>query len=241
VTTDLAGASILLVEDDRDTRHQVAELLRRHAYRISEAGDAAGAMAAFRAEPPDLILLDLGLPDRDGLTVVEQVRSAGPTPILVLSARDREADKVAALEAGADDYLAKPFGMAELQARISAMFRRVGAIGLTGRPPDLGVVRVGELVLDVATHTVRVGSNPVHLTPLEFKVLSVLLTHPGGLVTYGRLLREVWGEAYDEEAHYVHVYVGQIRRKLRKADPEGRLSGLIEPEPGVGYRIQPPA
>ena len=241
MTTNLVGASILLVEDDPDTRHQVAELLRRHAYRISEAGDAAAAMAAFRAEPPDLILLDLGLPDRDGLTVVEQVRSAGPTPILVLSARDREADKVAALEAGADDYLAKPFGMAELQARISAMFRRVGATGLTDWPADSGVVRVGDLALDVSTHTVRVGSNPVHLTPLEFKVLRVLLTHPGGLVTYGRLLREVWGEAYDEEAHYVHVYVGQIRRKLRKADPDGRLSGLIEPEPGVGYRVQPPA
>ncbi len=241
MTTDLAGASILLVEDDPDTRRQVAELLRRHAYRISEAGDAAAAMSAFRAGPPDLILLDLGLPDRDGLTVVEQVRSAGPTPILVLSARDREADKVAALEAGADDYLAKPFGMAELRARISAMFRRVGTIGPSGRPADDGVVRVGQLALDPTTHSVRVGANPVHLTPLEFKVLGVLLAHPGGLVTYGRLLREVWGEAYDEEAHYVHVYVGQIRRKLRKADLEGRLNGLIVPEPGVGYRVLPPA
>ena len=106
---------------------------------------------------------------------------------------------------------------------------------------DPSRIRVGELELNVASHTVLVGDDPVHLTPLEFEVLHVLLAHTGRLVTYGRLLREVWGEAYGEEAHYVHVYVGQIRRKLRRADPSGRLSGLIVPEPGVGYRIQPPA
>lgn len=237
---DSTGASILLVEDDRDTRRQVAELLRRHHYRVSEAGDVATALTAFAAAKPDLILLDLGLPDREGLEIVEQVRLAGSTAILVLSARDRESDKVSALEAGADDYLAKPFGMAELQARITAMFRRVGAPFCAADRHNPGWTRVGELELNVAIHTVHVGDVPVHLTPLEFDVLRVLMAHAGRLVTYRRLLREVWGDAYEAEAHYVHVYVGQIRRKLRRADPGDRLTGLIVSEPGVGYRIQPP-
>jgi len=239
------AATILLVEDDPDARQQVAALLRQHGYVVDEAGDAEHAMASFRAIEPDLILLDLGLPDRDGQVVVEQVRSAGLTPILVLSARDREADKVAALEAGADDYLTKPVGMAELQARITAVLRRASGGGASGGPADGGLddagpIRIGALELDPAGHTVRVGLEPVHLTPLEFQVLQVLVVHAGRLVTYGRLLREVWGTAYDEEAHYVHVYVGQIRRKLRQADPAGLLDGLIVPEPGVGYRIQAP-
>jgi two-component system KDP operon response regulator KdpE len=241
VTGPIGGPLILLVEDDATTRSHVAALLGQHGYRVSEAADAASALACYDLITPDLILLDLGLPDRDGLVIVEHVRSVAATPILVLSARDREADKVAALEAGADDYLAKPFGMAELQARVTAVLRRSGpALGLD--PLDQQVtLRAGELELDVATHTVRVGSRPVHLTPLEFQVLQVLVEHAGRLVTYGRLLRAVWGNAYDDEAHYVHVYVGQIRRKIRQADPEGRLNGLIVPEPGVGYRVGPPA
>jgi two-component system KDP operon response regulator KdpE len=233
--------AILLIEDDPEMRSQVAALLERRGERVIEAGDAAAALKRFRADPPDLVLLDLGLPDRDGLVVVDEVRTSGTVPILVLSARDREADKVAALEAGADDYLAKPFGMAELQARIEAVLRRAGP-GSTAAPADRpDVLRVGELELDPAAHTVSVGLEPVRLTPLEFQVLQVLLVHAGRLVTYGRLLREVWGTAYDDEAHYVHVYVGQIRRKLRRADPSGRLDGLIVPEPGVGYRIQAPS
>jgi two-component system KDP operon response regulator KdpE len=233
--------TILLIEDDPEMRSQVAALLERRGERVIEAGDAAAALDRFRADPPDLVLLDLGLPDRDGLVVVDEVRTSGTVPILVLSARDREADKVAALEGGADDYLAKPFGMAELQARIEAILRRAGPSagpGLSDRPD---VLRVGELELDPAAHTVKVGHEPVRLTPLEFQVLGVLLAHAGRLVTYGRLLREVWGVAYDDEAHYVHVYVGQIRRKLRRADAAGRLDALIVPEPGVGYRIQAPS
>jgi two-component system KDP operon response regulator KdpE len=232
---DATAASILLVEDDADTRRQIASLLERHGYRVAEAADAASALGQFASARPDLILLDLGLPDRDGLVVVEHVRAAGTTPILVLSARDREVDKVLALEAGADDYLAKPFGMAELQARISAILRRV-APG-DADPDGPGIVRVGELELDPAAHSVLVRGNPVHLTPLEFEVLRVLAEHAGQLVTYGRLLRAVWGTAYGDEAHYVHVYVGQIRRKIRRADPDGQLASLIVPEPGVGYRV----
>jgi two-component system KDP operon response regulator KdpE len=232
---EAARTSILLVEDDAETRHQVASLLERHGYRVAEAADAASAQAHFAAEPPDLILLDLGLPDRDGLIVVERVRAAGTTPILVLSARDREVDKVVALEAGADDYLAKPFGMAELQARISAVLRRVAPDEIEPNGP--GVIRIGELELDPQAHTVHIAGARVHFTPLEFEVLRVLIEHAGQLVTYGRLLRAVWGTAYGEEAHYVHVYVGQIRRKIRRADPDGHLANLIVPEPGVGYRV----
>lgn len=233
-----SGPTILLVEDDAATRSQVAALLGQHGYRVTEAADAEAALDLFRADPPDLILLDLGLPDRDGLLVAQQVRAAALTPILVLSARDREADKVSALEAGADDYLTKPFGMAELQARISAILRRAGRARTSDPTHRPGLLHLGVLELDADTHAVRVGAEPVHLTPLEFEVLHVLVEHAGQLVTYGRLLRAVWGTPYGDEAHYVHVYVGQIRRKLARADPDGALRGLIVPEPGVGYRVR---
>jgi two-component system, OmpR family, KDP operon response regulator KdpE len=178
-------------------------------------------------------VLDLGLPDQDGLMVIRRVRREATTPILVLSARDREEDKVAALDLGADDYVTKPFGMVELRARIGALLRRAA-----GPAADVdGVVRVGELVLDVGRRLVTVKGVPVHLTPREYEVLKVLVAHAGRLVTHGRLLRAVWGTAYDEEAHYVHVYVSQIRRKLEAADPAGSTRGLIVAEPGVGYRI----
>ncbi|MGH2464594.1 MAG: response regulator transcription factor [Candidatus Limnocylindrales bacterium] len=232
------GTTILLVEDDPETRNQIASLLDQHGFVVTEVADAATALEALAGVAPDVILLDLGLPDQDGLVIVEHVRVNGATPILILSARDREADKVAALEAGADDYLAKPFGMAELQVRIGALLRRAGSI--VGRDPlDHGEsLHTGELELNVASHSVHIGKERVHLTPLEFQVLRVLVEHAGGLITYGRLLRAVWGTAYDDQAHYVHVYVGQIRRKIRRADPEGRLNGLIVAEPGVGYRVR---
>ncbi len=233
------GASILLVEDDAETRTRVAAFLEGHGYRVSEARDAETALGRLGGDPPDLILLDLGLPDQDGLVVVQQVRLGALTPILILSARDRESDKVSALEAGADDYLTKPFGMAELQARISAILRRAGPPASADPGARPGLIRLDQLELDVDTHAVRIAGEPVHLTPLEFQVLRVLVEHAGRLVTYGRLLRAVWGSAYGDEDHYVHVYVGQIRRKLERADHGGLLRGLIVPEPGVGYRVRP--
>jgi two-component system, OmpR family, KDP operon response regulator KdpE len=227
------AAAILLVEDDAATRSSVATFLRGHGHEVTETADAAGAIDAWGFHRPDLIVLDLGLPDLDGLAVIRHVRREASTPILVLSARDRESDKVAALDLGADDYVTKPFGMIELRARIGALLRRAA-----GPAADAtGEVRVGELTLDIATRSVTVGSRPVHLTPREYEVLKVLLTHAGRLVTHGRLLRAVWGTAYSEEAHYIHVYVSQIRRKLEDADPTGSLKGLIVAEPGVGYRI----
>ena len=227
------SATILLVEDDDATRESIATFLRGHGHDVRESSTAAEALAAWEASRPDLIVLDLGLPDLDGSAVVRRVRQEATTPILILSARDREADKVAALDHGADDYVTKPFGMPELRARIDALVRRAA-----GPAADsAGHIRVGELAMDVTRRLVSVNGVPVHLTPREYEVLKVLLTHAGRLVTHGRLLRAVWGSAYGDESHYVHVYVSQIRRKLKAADPTGSVHRLIVAEPGVGYRV----
>ncbi len=228
------GARILVVEDDPATRHQVAGYLRAHGYRVVEAADAATAAAAWLAGRPDLIVLDLGLPDRDGQTLIVRWRREATTPILVVSARDREAEKVTALERGADDYVTKPFSPAELLARVRALLRRAAGPAANAD----GVVRLGALELDPVERSVRVGGREVNLTPREYEVLKVLLAHAGRVVTHARLLRAVWGTAYAEEAHYVHVYVSQIRRKLAAVDPDGSLRDLIVAEPGVGYRIK---
>lgn len=228
------AAQILVVEDEPETRRLLARDLAAHGYGVTEVGTAAEALRAWQGRRPDLILLDLGLPDVDGTTVVQRVRRDATTPILVLSARDRERDKIAALELGADDFVTKPYGMGELHARIRSLLRR--ALGPAADAS--GVVSVGVLTFDTAHHEVRVRGEPVSLTPREFEVLRVLLSHVGRVVTKGRLLRAVWGTAYAEESHYVHVYVSQIRRKLAAADPDGELGGLIQAEPGVGYRIQ---
>ena len=227
------GAVLLLVEDDDATRGAIATFLRGHGHTVDEAVDVSGATATWERRRPDLIVLDLGLPDQDGLAVIRHVRGEAITPILVLSARDRESDKVAALDLGADDYVTKPFGMVELRARIDALLRRAaGPAAATD-----GELHFGDLTMDIAHRTVSVRGQVIHLTPREYEVLKVLLSNPGRLVTHGRLLRAVWGSAYSEEAHYVHVYVSQIRRKLEALDVDGSLAGLIVAEPGVGYRV----
>jgi two-component system KDP operon response regulator KdpE len=233
VTGQAERASLLLVEDDADLRSSLAASLVAHQYTVREAGTAHDGLAAWTAGRPDLILLDLGLPDQDGLNVIVRVRREATTPILVLSARHQEVDRVEALDLGADDYLTKPFGVGELIARIGALLRRAGgpAADPTGR------VQIGGLVLDIPRHLVTIDGARVDLTPREFEVLKVLVAHAGRLVTHGRLLRAVWGSAYSEESHYAHVYVSQIRRKLAAADPTGAARGLIIAEPGVGYRI----
>lgn len=228
------GAALLVIEDDPDLLATLTALLRGHGHRVEQATDVASALARWEAGRPDLILLDLGLPDGDGTAVIRRVRREAATPILVLSARDQEPDKVAALEGGADDYVTKPFGTAELMARIGVLLRR--AAGPAGAGD--GSLRAGRLVMDVPHHRVAVDDRDVALTPREFEVLKVLLAHAGRLVTHGRLLRAVWGTAYDEESHYVHVYVSQIRRKLAAVDPNGELRDLIIAEPGVGYRVR---
>jgi two-component system KDP operon response regulator KdpE len=228
-----AGPHLLCIEDEAAVREPTASSLREHGFRVTTAGSIAGGLAAWEADRADVILLDLGLPDGDGSVVIRRVRRDSTVPILVLSARGEEHDKVAALEQGADDYVTKPFGLAELRARVAALLRRAAG-------PDAdaaGLVRAGPLELDPGRRTVTCGGRPLDLTPREYELLKTILAHRGRLLTKGRLLRAVWGSAYSEEGHYLHVYVSRLRRKLDAADPSGVASGLIVAEPGIGYRI----
>jgi two-component system KDP operon response regulator KdpE len=227
------GPHVLLVEDDEPTRSAVGGNLRGHGYRVAEAGSVAEALRAWDADRPDLILLDLGLPDGDGSTLIRRVRRDTTTPILVLSARGLEHDKVAALDAGADDYVTKPFGLAELRSRMAAVLRR--AAGPSAGTD--GTIQLGPIRLDPAKRVATVGGRPVDLTPREYELLKTLLANEGRLVTKQRLLRAVWGTAYADEGHYLHVYVSRLRRKLEAADPDGATRRLIVAEPGVGYRV----
>lgn len=228
-----SGPTILVVEDDTETRSALVRELVAGGYSVVEAPDGRTALERWALRRPDLVLLDLGLPDMDGLRVVASIRREAATPIVILSGRYEEREKVEALDRGADDYVTKPFGVDELRARIRVALRRAAGPGgdLEGR------IAVGPLVLDAAAHEVRIDGRVADLTPREFELLRVLLTHRGRVVTKGRLLRAVWGEAYQAEDSYVYVHVSQLRRKLAAADPGGRLEGLIRTEPGVGYRI----
>jgi two-component system KDP operon response regulator KdpE len=230
----MSGARLLLVEDDAVARAAVAQNLAGHGYEVAEAADVASALRSWDAGRPDVIILDLGLPDRDGLDVIRRVRREASTPILVLSARGREADKIAALEAGADDYVAKPYGIGEVRARIAALLRRAG--GAAADPS--GVLRNGSIALDPARRTVTVAGRGLDLTPREYELLKQMLGAPGRVLTRGRLLRAVWGSAYGDEGHYLHVYVSRLRRKLAAADPDGDAKDLVLAEPGVGYRVR---
>jgi two-component system KDP operon response regulator KdpE len=226
-------ASILLVEDDAQTRVALTANLEGHGYGVRGAADGEEALVLWELRRPDLILLDLGLPGIDGLGVLRRIRRDATTPVIVLSARGEERDKVEALDLGADDYLAKPFGMAELHARARAALRRT----LVSEVDQSGAVEIGPLRLDPDQRRVTVAGAELRLTPREYELLKVLVAHAGRVVTSGRLLRAVWGTAYVEEAHYLHVYIGQIRRKIAEHDPKGMLHGLLITEPGVGYRV----
>lgn len=228
------GATILVVEDDEETRRILVRELGARGYRIDEASDGRTALRHWEARRPDVVLLDLGLPDIDGLTIITRMRREAATPIVILSGRYEEREKVEALERGADDYVTKPFGVDELNARLRVALRHA-----VGPAADMaGRVTVGPLELDAARHVVHVDGRPVDLTPREFEILRVLLAHAGRLVTKGRILRAVWGEAYQGEDSYVYVHVSQLRRKLAAADRDGALRDLIVTEPGVGYRIR---
>jgi two-component system KDP operon response regulator KdpE len=231
-----SGATILVVEDDEETRRVLTRALAARGYRPVEAPDGRAALQHWEARRPDLVLLDLGLPDTEGIHLVRRFRREAATPIVVLSARFEERQKVDALDQGADDYVTKPVGMDELDARLRVALRHAaGPAADTG-----GRLTAGPLVLDGARHLVTVADTRVDLTPREFEILRVLLTHQGRLVTKSRLLRSVWGEAYQGETGYVYVHVSQLRRKLATADPDGVLRDLIVTEPGVGYRVRAP-
>jgi two-component system KDP operon response regulator KdpE len=229
------GPTVLIVEDDPETRATIARDLAVRGYRVEQAADARTAIERWEARRPDVVLLDLGLPDLDGLDVIRRIRRDATTPIVILSARYLEREKVEALERGADDYLTKPFGVDELNARLRVALRHAA-----GPVADqAGRIEIGPLTFDAALHEVRVGERLVELTPREFEILRVLLANAGRLVTKGRILRAVWGDAYSGEDSYVYVHVSQLRRKLASADPDGALRDLIVTEPGVGYRIRP--
>lgn len=226
------GATLLVVEDDGETRAALLRVLAARGYQTVEAADGRTAIERWEARRPDLVLLDLGLPDVDGLQVIRRIRRESATPIVILSGRYEEREKVEALERGADDYVTKPFGVEELIARLRVALRH--AAGPSADPE--GRIAVGPLLLDTNRHEVRVSGERVDLTPREFEILRVLLAHAGRLVTKGRLLRAVWGEAYQGENAYVYVHVSQLRRKLAAADVS--LRDLIVTEPGVGYRVR---
>lgn len=219
---------ILLVDDEPGLRRTLAIALRAQGHDVLTAADGRTALQAARDDDPDLMVLDLGLPDLSGVEVLRQLRAWTSLPVIVLSARAESTDKVEALDLGADDYVTKPFGVEELAARIRAAGRRSGA--------DLPVVLAGELSIDVAARRVTRGGEAVRLTPTEWSLLEVLLRTPGRLVGRHDLLHEVWGPAYDRETNYLRVYVGSLRKKL-ESDPS-RPRHLIT-EPGIGYRFDP--
>ena len=230
------GATVLVVEDDDEVRAVLVRELGSRGYRVQEAADGRSALERWEASRPDVVLLDLGLPDMDGLEVIRRIRRDAMTPIVILSARFAEREKVEALDRGADDFVTKPFGVEELHARLRVALRR-GA----GPGGDVdGRIVVGPLAFDARRHEVRVGEDAVDLTPREFELLRVLLGEQGRIVTKGKLLRAVWGQAYQGEDSYVYVHVSQLRHKLAAADPNGELHDLIVTEPGIGYRVRAP-
>ena len=229
-----AGAFVLVVEDDDEVRSVLVRELTSRGYRVHEATDGRTALERWEASRPDVLLLDLGLPDMDGLEVIRRIRREAMTPIVILSARFAEREKVEALDRGADDFVTKPFGIDELHARLRVALRRAAG---PGGDAD-GRVVVGPLVFDSQRHEVHVDGSPLDLTPREFEILRVLLGEQGRIVTKGKLLRSVWGQAYQGEDSYVYVHVSQLRHKLAAADPSGALRDLIITEPGIGYRVR---
>jgi two-component system KDP operon response regulator KdpE len=229
------GPMVLLVEDEPQMRRFLRAALTSHGYRLIEAVTAAEAMALATSHNPEIVLLDLGLPDGDGIDVAARLREWSQAPILVISARGREGDKVRALDAGADDYLTKPFGVNELLARLRVAERHLRQRAAPAGEP---VLEVGQLGIDLARREVRVGGELVHLTPLEYRLLVALARHAGMVLTHSQLLREVWGPGHAEQTHYLRVYMAQLRRKIER-DPA--RPQLLVTEPGVGYRLRDPA
>jgi two-component system KDP operon response regulator KdpE len=229
---DRPAPLILLIEDEPQMRRFLRAALGGHDYRLVEAATAKEGLAHAAGRNPDVILLDLGLPDADGLEVTRQLREWSRTPIIVLSARGREQDKVAALDLGADDYLTKPFGVEELLARIRVALRHA-SLG-PGDVPE-PVFEVGELKVDLTQRQVFRAGQEIHLTPTEYKLLATLVRHAGKLLTHRQLLQEVWGSNFVTQNHYLRIYMMQLRQKI---EPDPARPRLLLTEPGVGYRFK---
>ena len=219
---------VLIVEDEPGLRRALVINLRARDYDVTAVGDGAAALSAAAAEPPDVVILDLGLPDMDGTDVIEGLRGWSRAPIIVLSARQAQGDKVVALDVGADDYISMPFVMDELLARLRAALRR------SGTDDAAPVVETAAFTVDLAIKEARVDGEVVHLTPTEWHVLEVLIRNEGRLVPRTQLLQEVWGPVYETETNYLRVYMAQLRRKL---EPDPAHPRYLLTEPGMGYRF----
>ena len=225
-------STVLLIEDEAEIRRFLRTSLPAHGYRLYEATTGADGLAQAKARNPDIILLDLGLPDLDGTDVICQVRGWAAIPILVLSARDQEQAKVAALDLGADDYVTKPFGVDELLARMRAALRHAApSVGAAGE----SVFALGDLRVDLGRRLVFVSATEIHLTPIEYKLLTTLIRYAGKVVTHRQLLKEVWGPLHVEEGHYLRVYMRQLRNKVEANPAQPRY---LVTELGVGYRLR---
>ena len=220
---------ILIVDDEPQILRFLRASLPPHGYDCVEASTGAGAIKAFASERPDALILDLGLPDRDGFAVIQAIRATALTPIIVLSARNDVEGKVRALELGADDYVTKPFDMAELLARLKAGLRH--GLQAVGEAP---IFRTGSLAVDLVNRRVMLGENEVHLSPKEYNLLRFLVAHAGKVVTHQQLLKEVWGPAHVEDVQYLRVLMRQLRQKI---EPDSSAARMLVTEPGVGYRL----
>jgi two-component system, OmpR family, KDP operon response regulator KdpE len=221
---------VLLIEDEPGIRRFIRVTLASNGFRVNEVACAADGLKRAASDRPDLIVLDLGLPDRDGMEVLTEIREWSSVPIVVLTARDSERSKVDALDAGADDYLTKPFGAEELLARIRVALRHA----LRASAPQDPVFTTGELRVDLAARVITVAGREVHLTPIEFRLLATLVKHAGKVLTHRQLLNAGWGPEYGFESHYLRVYMAQLRRKLEADSANPRY---LRTEPGVGYRL----
>jgi len=227
-----AAPKVLLIEDEKQIRRFVRAALEEEGCQVIEAETMAQGLIEAGSRKPDLLVLDLGLPDGNGVDLIRDLRGWSDVPILILSARSQENDKIDALDAGADDYLTKPFAVGELRARVRALLRRSYRNSEAATP----VVEFGDVTVDLSRRLVSRGGETVHLTPLEYRLLATLLGHPGRVLTQRNLLREIWGPSYVESSHYLRVYVGHLRQKLED-DPTQPKHFLTET--GVGYRFQP--
>jgi two-component system KDP operon response regulator KdpE len=222
---------ILIVEDEPQIRRLLRNTLDAKGYRVIEAETGERGNLEAANHKPDLVIVDLGLPDIDGVEVVKRIRGWSAMPILVLSARSAEADKIAALDAGADDYVTKPFAAGELMARIRAALRHVAR---SSQPGEAGALRLGEIEVDFERRTVHAPGGAVHLTPIEFRLLACLAQHAGMVLTHRHLLREVWGPSHIDQSHYLRIYMKQLRHKL---EPDPARPRFLITETGIGYRL----